>query len=60
MDIFDVLVLMGLGLVVAGVAMWSIPAALVVAGVGLAGFGLAGARRKAMAVIKRPEEQKDI
>ena len=47
LDIFDIIVLIGLGLVVAGLSMWSVPAALVAAGIGLAGFGIAGARGRA-------------
>lgn len=53
MDIFDGIILIGLGLVVAGVALWSVPAALVVAGVGLVLFGLIGARRKTLISSQR-------
>jgi len=44
-SVHDVLVLIGAGLVVAGAALWSIPLALVVAGVGFLALGLVGGLR---------------
>ena len=35
-----VILLVGLGLIVAGVALWSVPSAFVVAGLGVTGFAL--------------------
>jgi len=49
MDIFDGIILLGFGLVVTGVCLlWSVPVGVLVAGIGLTIFGLAGARRKAI------------
>jgi len=44
-SIHDWLTGLGLTLVVSGVALWSVPAALVVAGLSLAALGLIGAYR---------------
>lgn len=41
-DLLDVLVFIGLALLTAGVAMWSVPAGLVVAGVVLLTLGVLG------------------
>jgi hypothetical protein len=41
----DVLVLVGAGCIVSGVALWSLPAALIVAGVGFLALGLIGVVR---------------
>lgn len=44
---FDVLGLLGVTCIVAGVAMWSVPAALVIFGLGLLAAGLQGAKHSA-------------
>lgn len=44
-NLYDILGLMGAALIVSGVRMWSIPAALILSGVILIGVALAGARR---------------
>ncbi len=46
LDAFDVMTAAGVLCIAGGVAMWSVPLALVVIGVALVGLGLAGAWRK--------------
>lgn len=46
-DLWDLVLFIGIILIVIGVGMWSIPAALVVGGVAVAGFGVFGAVVKA-------------
>jgi len=43
----DVMIVLGLAMVAAGVGLWSVPAALCVVGASLFALGLAGAMRKA-------------
>ena len=59
MDIYDGIVIIGFVLVVAGLSMWSVPAALVAAGIGLAAIGVLGAIGRAERKRSGPSKDRE-
>jgi hypothetical protein len=54
-DLFDILVVVGLLLICAGIAMISIPWALIIGGIGLVVLGVIGSLRKA--TLKKDDKE---